>query len=110
MIEAYVNKFNHPCVHLLSGADDNSGERKSQAFHLLQIPPHTCHTHTHTHTHIHTHTHTLYVHTDSISVNEKYKCPPRSGEYSASFQEEKPPLSGRKWKESLDKCGFLLLI
>ena len=71
---------------------------------------HATHTHTHTHTHIHTHTHTLYVHTDSISVNEKYKCPPRSGEYSASFQEEKPPLSGRKWKESLDKCGFLLLI
>ena len=49
MIETYVNKFNHPCVRLLPGADDNFRERKSQAFHLLQIPPHTCHTQTHTH-------------------------------------------------------------
>lgn len=87
MIETYVNKFNHPCVRLLPGADDNSRERKSQAFHLLQILPHTTHT-------PHKHTHTPHVHTGSISVNEKYKCPPSSGEYSASFQEEKPPLSG----------------
>lgn len=64
-------------------------------------------------THVRAHTHT--PHTHPISVNKKLKLPPM-GEFtgsrgcSASFWEEKPPFSGKKWKERLDKCGFFLRI
>lgn len=62
MIEAYGTNLTIP-AHLLSGADDNSRERKSQAFHLLQIPPHTHAKHTHGYTHTHTHAHSMYTQT-----------------------------------------------
>ena len=71
MIETYVNKFNHPCVHLLPGADDNSRERKSQAFHLLQIP-HTRATHM-------PHTHTMYTQTLSQSMRSANAHPGQEG-------------------------------
>lgn len=90
-------------VHLITR---ERGKAKSPVY----FQPH--HTHA-AHARARTHTHT--PHTHPISVNKKLKLPP-TGEFtgsrgcSASFWEEKPPFSGRKWKERLDKCGFFLRI